>query len=87
MAIHPSRNTIEGVLVEGGSNRTRSRGTVRPNDDQTNEKGIERGRDTHMHELVSPDGVSDGPTWTAEYGFVPRMEEALGGVTGCYRNI
>jgi hypothetical protein len=40
-----------------------------------------------MHEFVSPDGASDEPMWTADYGFVPRMEEALGAVTGRCRII
>src|ERR1051326_8329239 len=35
----------------------------------------------HVHEFMSPDGVSDAPTWTFEYGFDPRMGEAIGAVT------
>jgi dihydrofolate reductase len=30
---------------------------------------------------MSLDGVIDAPTWTAEYGFVPRMGEAITAVT------
>jgi dihydrofolate reductase len=30
---------------------------------------------------MSLDGVIDAPTWTAEYGFDPKMAEAVGGVT------
>jgi dihydrofolate reductase len=32
----------------------------------------------HVHEFISLDGVIDAPTWTAEYGFDPRMGEAIG---------
>ena len=38
MPLHPSRKTIEGTLMEGGSKWARFCGTVRPNDDQTNEE-------------------------------------------------
>jgi dihydrofolate reductase len=31
---------------------------------------------------MSLDGVIDAPTWTAEYGFDPKMGEAIGGVMG-----
>jgi len=41
----------------------------------------------HVHEFMSLDGVVDAPTWTFEYGFVPRMEEVLGAVTGRCRGI
>jgi dihydrofolate reductase len=34
-----------------------------------------------VHEFISLDGVIDAPTWTFEYGFHPRMGEALGQVT------
>ena len=36
----------------------------------------------HIHEFMSLDGVIDAPTWTFEYGFDPKMGEALGAVTG-----
>lgn len=36
----------------------------------------------HVHEFMSLDGVIDTPTWTADYEFLPRMEEVLGAVTG-----
>jgi dihydrofolate reductase len=36
----------------------------------------------HVHEFVSLDGVVDAPTWTFDYGFDPRMGEAIGAVTG-----
>ncbi len=32
----------------------------------------------HVHEFMSLDGVIDAPTWTADYGFDPRMGEAIG---------
>lgn len=35
----------------------------------------------HVHEFMSLDGVIDTPTWTADYEFLPRMEEILGAVT------
>jgi dihydrofolate reductase len=35
----------------------------------------------HVHEFMSLDGVIDAPTWTFEYGFHPRMGEAIGAVT------
>ncbi len=41
----------------------------------------------HVHEFMSLDGVIDAPTWTFEYGFHPRMGEAIGGVTERRRGI
>jgi dihydrofolate reductase len=35
----------------------------------------------HVHEFMSLDGVVDQPTWTADYGFLPEMEKAIGAVT------
>jgi dihydrofolate reductase len=35
-----------------------------------------------VHEFMSFDGVIDAPTWTFEYGFDPKMGDALGAVTG-----
>ncbi|HET7048182.1 MAG TPA: dihydrofolate reductase family protein, partial [Solirubrobacteraceae bacterium] len=35
----------------------------------------------HVHEFMSADGVVDTPSWTFEYGFDPRMGEAIGAVT------
>jgi dihydrofolate reductase len=35
----------------------------------------------HVHEFSSLDGVVDAPTWTFDYGFHPRMGEAIGAVT------
>ena len=38
----------------------------------------------HVHEFISLDGVIDTPTWTAGYGFDPRMGQAIGALTsGC----
>ena len=34
-----------------------------------------------MHEFMSLDGVIDAPTWTADYGFDPKMGEAIRAVT------
>src|SRR3954453_23327374 len=34
-----------------------------------------------VHEFMTLDGVVDAPTWTFEYGFDPRMGEAIGGAT------
>jgi len=41
----------------------------------------------HVHEFMSLDGVIDAPTWTFEYGFDPKMGEALGAFTGRSRGI
>ena len=41
----------------------------------------------HVHEFMTLDGVIDTPTWTAEYGFHPKMGERLGAVTGKSRGI
>ena len=35
----------------------------------------------HVHEFMSLDGVVDAPTWTFDYGFDPKMGEAIGAVT------
>lgn len=35
----------------------------------------------HVHEFISLDGVIDTPVWTAQYDFLPRMGEIIGGVT------
>jgi len=34
-----------------------------------------------VHEFMSLDGIIENPSWTAEYGFDPRMAEAIGGLT------
>jgi dihydrofolate reductase len=36
----------------------------------------------HVHEFMSLDGVIDTPTWTFEYGFDPKMGEAIGAFAG-----
>ena len=35
----------------------------------------------HVHEFMSLDGVIDAPVWTFDYGFDPKMGEAIGAVT------
>jgi dihydrofolate reductase len=40
-----------------------------------------------VHEFMSLDGVIDEPRWTFEYGFDPKMGEALGAVTERSRGI
>jgi dihydrofolate reductase len=35
----------------------------------------------HVHEFMTLDGVVDAPTWTFDYGFHPKMGEAIGAVT------
>ena len=35
-----------------------------------------------VHEFVSLDGVYENPTWTAEFGFDPKMGETLAAITG-----
>ncbi len=32
----------------------------------------------HVHEFMSLDGVIDAPVWTADYGFLPDMGDAIG---------
>ena len=34
-----------------------------------------------VHEFITVDGVIESPTWTAEYGFDPRMGETIAGLT------
>src|SRR5690242_17357025 len=34
-----------------------------------------------VHEFTTVDGVIDAPTWTSDFGFDPRMGEAIGGLT------
>ncbi|MFL6005993.1 MAG: dihydrofolate reductase family protein [Gaiellaceae bacterium] len=41
----------------------------------------------HVHEFMTLDGVVDAPTWTFEYGFHPKMGEAIGALTGRSRGI
>ena len=36
----------------------------------------------HVHEFISLDGVIDTPAWTFDYGFDPKLGEAIGAVTG-----
>jgi dihydrofolate reductase len=40
-----------------------------------------------VHEFMTLDGVIDAPTWTFDYGFDPKMGEALAAVTGRCRAI
>jgi dihydrofolate reductase len=35
-----------------------------------------------VHEFATLDGVIDAPTWTFDYGFDPKMGEAIAAVTG-----
>lgn len=35
-----------------------------------------------VHEFISLDGVLEAPRWTMEYGFDPKMGEAIGGIMG-----
>jgi dihydrofolate reductase len=41
----------------------------------------------HVHEFMSLDGVIDTPTWTFDYGFDPKMGEAIGAFTEPCRGI
>ncbi len=41
----------------------------------------------HVHEFMSLDGVIDAPVWTFEYGFDPKMGEAIGAFTEGSRGI
>jgi dihydrofolate reductase len=40
-----------------------------------------------VHEFMSLDGVIDAPTWTFDYGFHPKMGEAIGAVSARSRGI
>ena len=40
-----------------------------------------------VHEFMSLDGVIDAPTWTFDYGFDPRMGEAIAAATSRSRGI
>ena len=35
-----------------------------------------------VHEFISLDGIIEDPTWTVDFGFDPRMGDAIGAVTG-----
>jgi dihydrofolate reductase len=35
----------------------------------------------HVHEFMTADGIIDAPVWTFDYGFDPKMGEAIGAVT------
>ena len=35
----------------------------------------------HVHEFMTLDGIVDAPVWTFDYGFDPRMGEAIGALT------
>jgi len=37
--------------------------------------------EVHVHEFMSLDGVVDTPTWTFDFGFHPKMGEAIGALT------
>ena len=37
--------------------------------------------EVHVHEFISADGVIDTPIWTMDFGFDPKMGEAIGAVT------
>ncbi len=40
-----------------------------------------------VHEFMTLDGAIDAPTWTTEFGFDPKMGEAIGGLMGRCRAI
>ncbi|NMN96756.1 dihydrofolate reductase family protein [Antrihabitans stalactiti] len=40
-----------------------------------------------VHEFISLDGVFENPSWTAEYGFDPKMGEAIGAFTSTSKAI
>ena len=35
-----------------------------------------------VHEFITLDGVIESPSWTFEYGFDPKMGEAIGAIVG-----
>ena len=40
-----------------------------------------------VHEFIALDGVYENPSWTFEFGFDPKMGEAMGAITGTCRAI
>jgi dihydrofolate reductase len=38
-----------------------------------------------VHEFIAMDGVFEDPSWTFEFGFDPRMGQAIGAITGSCR--
>ncbi|MGA9859567.1 MAG: dihydrofolate reductase family protein [Solirubrobacteraceae bacterium] len=40
-----------------------------------------------VHEFMTLDGIIDAPTWTMDFGFDPRMGEAIAGFVGSCRSI
>jgi dihydrofolate reductase len=40
-----------------------------------------------VHEFITLDGVIETPTWTFDYGFDPKMGEAIGGIVGSSKGI
>jgi dihydrofolate reductase len=40
-----------------------------------------------VHEFMTLDGIVDAPTWTFDFGFDPKMGEAIGALTGRSRAI
>ena len=67
-------------MCRGGS-WTRQQDTTSPDTREQTTGAI------HVHEFITLDGVIDAPTWTFEYGFDPRMGEALAGATGSSQGI
>jgi dihydrofolate reductase len=49
--------------------------------DTAKSKGVIMGQ-ILVHEFISLDGVFEAPRWTMEYGFDPKMGEAIGGIMG-----
>jgi dihydrofolate reductase len=41
----------------------------------------------HVHEFITLDGVIDAPSWTVDFGFDPKMGEAIGAVMERCRGI
>jgi dihydrofolate reductase len=40
-----------------------------------------------VHEFITLDGVIEAPRWTMEFGFDPKMGEAIGGIMGASRGL
>jgi dihydrofolate reductase len=49
--------------------------------DTPKSKGVIMGQ-ILVHEFISLDGVFEAPRWTMEYGFDPKMGDAIGGIMG-----
>jgi dihydrofolate reductase len=50
--------------------------------DFDHDEGYDRMGTIAVHEFIALDGVYEDPSWTAEYGWDPKMGDTLGAITG-----